>query len=81
VPLTIFSIKGLSGNRREPIQAAAVAGGKHARGPNQGWIAGTPRGTVHVLLTRPDGFERSVGFGPDEEAAVISEMVRATLEE
>ena len=45
------------------------------------WIAVDPRGTVRVLMTGPDGFERSAGFGPDEDAAVISEMVRASLEE
>jgi hypothetical protein len=32
-------------------------------------------------MTGPDGFERSVGFAPDEDAAIITELVRATLEE
>jgi hypothetical protein len=73
MPLTIFSIKGLSGNRREHIEAAVVAGGKHARGPHEGWIAVEPRGTVRVLIT--------LGFAPDEDVAVIGELVRATLEE
>ena len=81
MPLTIFSTKGLPGSRRERIEAAVVAGGKHARGPHEGWIAVDPRGTVRVLITGPDGFERSVGFAPDEDAVVISELVRATLEE
>ena len=39
------------------------------------------RGIVCVLMTGPDGFERSVGFAPDEDAAVITDMVRASLEE
>jgi hypothetical protein len=58
-----------------------VAGGKHARGPHEGWIAVDPRGTVRVLMTGPDGFERSVGVAPDEDAVVTAELVRATLEE
>jgi hypothetical protein len=36
---------------------------------------------MRVLMTGPDGFERTVRFGPDENGAVITEMVRATLEE
>ena len=39
------------------------------------------RGMMRVLMTGPDGFERSVGFAPDEDAGVISELVRGTLEE
>ena len=81
MPFTVFSIKGLSGSRRERIEAAVVAGGKHARGRHEGWIAVDLRGTVRVLITGPDGFERSVAFAPDEDVAVISELVRATLEE
>ena len=81
MPFTVFSIKGLSGSRRERIEAAVVAGGKHARGPHEGWISVDLRGTVRVLITGPDGFERSVAFAPDEDVAVISELVRATLEE
>jgi hypothetical protein len=42
--ITIFSTKGLSTNRRERIDAAVVAGGTHARGPHEGWIAVDPRG-------------------------------------
>jgi hypothetical protein len=63
MPLTIFSTKGLSGNRRERIEAAVVAGGKHACGSHEGWIGVDQRGTVRVLVTGPDGFERSLGFG------------------
>jgi hypothetical protein len=32
-------------------------------------------------MTGPDGFERSVGVAPDEDAVVTAELVRATLEE
>jgi hypothetical protein len=81
MPLTVFSVKGLAGHRRERIEAAVVAGGKHVRGPREAWIAVDPRGTVRVLMTGPDGFERSVGFAPDEEAALIAETVRTSLED
>jgi hypothetical protein len=40
-----------------------------------------PRGIVRVLMTGPDGFERSVGFAPDEDTAIITEMVRASLDD
>jgi hypothetical protein len=30
MPLTVFAVKGVPGNRRERIEAAVVAGGKHA---------------------------------------------------
>ena len=81
MPLTVFSVKGLAGHRRERIEAAVIAGGKHVRAPHEAWIAMDPRGTVRVLMTGPDGFDRSVGFAPDEDAAVITEIVRASLED
>ena len=81
MPITVFSVKGVPGNRRERIEAAVVAGGKSTRKPHEAWIAVDPRGTVRVLMTGPDGFERSVGFAPDEDAAVITELVRASLED
>jgi hypothetical protein len=48
----IFSIKGLSGTRRERVEAAVVAGGEHARGPHEGWITvdGTVRRTAAVPM-------------------------------
>jgi hypothetical protein len=79
MPLTVFSVKGLAGHRRKRIEAAVVAGGKHVHGPHEAWIAVDPRGTVRLLMTGPDGFERSVSFAPDEDTAVITEMVRASL--
>jgi hypothetical protein len=59
MPLTIFSIRGLPGSRRERLEAAVVAGGKHARAPHEGWIAVDLRGTVRALIIGPDGFEPS----------------------
>jgi hypothetical protein len=63
MPLTVFDIKGAPGNRRERIEAAVVAGGRHARGPHEAWIAADPfQGGFCVLITVPQGFERSVAF-------------------
>ena len=42
MPLTVFDIKGVPGTRRERIQVAVVAGGRHATGPHEAWIAADP---------------------------------------
>ena len=82
MPLTIFDIKGVPGSRREPIEAAVVAGGQLAPGPHEAWIAADPfKGGFRVLITRPQGFERSVMFALADDPAVIAERVRETLEE
>jgi hypothetical protein len=31
MPLTVFDVRGITGNRRERIEAAVVAGGKHGK--------------------------------------------------
>jgi len=68
--------------RRERIEAAVEAGGKHVAEPHEAWIAaGTFRGGVKVLITGPQGFERTVAFALDEEPATITERVRETLED
>jgi hypothetical protein len=36
---------------------------------------------VKVIVTGPDSFERGVAFAVDEDAAVIAERVRATIED
>jgi hypothetical protein len=81
MPLTVFSVKGLAGHRRERIEAAVIAGGKQVCAPHEAWITVDARGIVRVLMTGPNGFERSVGFAPDEGAAAITEMVRVSLED
>jgi hypothetical protein len=82
MPLTVFAVKGIPGNRREPIEAAVVAGGKHVSGPHEAWIAADPfRGGFRVLITGPQGFERAVTFAIDDNPAVIAERVREALEE
>ena len=82
MPVTVFDIKGIPGHRRERIEAAIVAGGKHVSGPHEAWIAADPfRGGFQVLITGPQGFERTVTFATDDDPAVIAERVRDTLED
>jgi hypothetical protein len=80
MPLKVFDIKGVPGNRRERIEAAVVAGGRYARGPHEAWIAADPfRGGFRVLITGPQGFERIVVFALDDDPAVITGRVRETM--
>jgi hypothetical protein len=82
MPLTVFQIKGVPRHRRERIEAAVVAGGRHVSGPHEAWIATDPfRGGVKVLITGPHGFERTVTFALDDDPAVIAERVRETIED
>ena len=81
MPLAIFDIKGIAAPRRERIEAAVVAGGKHVSAPHEGWIATDQDGRVRVLITGPHGFQRTVTFPADETPAVITDLVRTTLVE
>ena len=82
MPLTVFDCKGISATRRERIEAAVEAAGRHFARPYEGWIAADPfRGGVRVLITGPDGFERTVTFSLDEAPATITERVRETIED
>lgn len=82
MPLTIFDCKGIPATRRERIEAAVEAGGKHVAESYEGWIAADPfRGGVRVLITGPQGFERSVMFGIDDDPIVITRQVRVTIDE
>jgi hypothetical protein len=82
MPLTVFSLRGVPGNRRERIEAAVVAGGRQTTGPHEAGIAADPfNGGFRVLITGPHGFERTVKFAIDDDAAVIAERVRETMEE
>jgi hypothetical protein len=82
MPLTVFDIKGVPGNRRERIEAAVIAGGRQASGPQEAWIAADLlKGGFRVLITGPQGFERSVVFAIDDDLAEITQRVRETLEE
>ena len=82
MPLTVFDCKGIPATRRERIQAAVEAGGRHVKEPYEGWIAADPfRGGVRVVITGPQGFERTVLFALEEHPAVITERVRETIDE
>jgi hypothetical protein len=43
MPVTVFQIKGIPGHRRERIETAVIAGGRHASGPHEAWIAAAAR--------------------------------------
>jgi hypothetical protein len=81
MPVTVFDIKGLPGHRRERIEAAVVAGGKHTKAPHEAWIAADPFKRFRVLITGSNGFERTVTFAIGDDPAVIAERVRETLDE
>jgi hypothetical protein len=82
MPLTVFDIKGVPGHRRERIEAAVIAGGRHVRGPYEAWIAADPfKSGFRVLITGLEGFERTVLFAIDDDPAVVAERVRETMEE
>ena len=73
MPPVVFPIKGVPRARRERIEAAVVAGGRHATGPHEAWIAADPfNGGFRVLITGPHGFERTVTFAIDDDPAVIA---------
>ena len=75
-PITVFDVKGVPGHRREHIEAAVVAGGKHASTPYEAWIAADPfKGGFRLLITGPHGFERTAIFGIDDEP--LSQIVSA----
>ena len=82
MPITVFDTKGISGNRRERIEAAVVAGGAHTTTPYEAWIlADAFRGGFKVVITGPQGFERTAVFATDEGPATIKERIRETIEE
>jgi hypothetical protein len=46
----VFQSRGVPGHRRERIEVAVVAGGRHTSGPHEAWIAADPfRGGIKVL--------------------------------
>jgi hypothetical protein len=82
VSLTVFDCKGIPATRRENIEAAVTAGGKHLNAAHEAWIAADPFcGNVRVIITGPQGFERHVAFAMNEDSCEISRRVRETIEE
>jgi hypothetical protein len=81
MPLAVFDCKGVSATHRERIEAVVEAAGKHVAQPYEGWIAADPfGGGVRVLITGPQGFERTVTFALDEAPATITVRVRETVD-
>jgi hypothetical protein len=76
-----FRLQGIPATRRERIEAAVEAGGRHVKEQYEGWITADPFRGVRVVITGPQGFERAVLFALDEDPAVITQRVRETIEE
>src|SRR6516162_2104056 len=56
MPLLVFDCKGIPATRRERIEGAVDAGGRHVKEQYEGWIAADPfRGGVRVVITGPQG--------------------------
>jgi len=82
MPLTVFDTKGIPAHRRERIEAAVLAAGKHVSQLYEAWISTDPfRGDVSVLITGPHGFERRAAFALDENPAEITRRVRVTIDD
>ena len=82
MPITVFDTKGIPATRRERIEAAVEAAGRGLAAPHEAWISADPfRGGFKVLLTGPDGLERTAVFAVDEDPAVITARIRETLED
>src|ERR1035438_2207560 len=82
MPLTVFDCKGIPASRRARIDAAVVAAGRNLAQTFEAWIAaGFRRGGVRVMITGPQGFDRTVAFDLDEDPAVITQRVRETIED
>ena len=82
MPITVFEAKGIPGNRRERIEGAVVAAGANISTSYEAWILADPfRGGFKVLITGPQGFQRTAVFDIDEGPATIKERIRETIEE
>jgi hypothetical protein len=80
MPLTVFDCKGIPTSRRARIEGAVVAAGRNLSQPYEAWIAADPlRGGVRVMITGPQGLDRTVTFELGEDAAVITQRVRKTI--
>jgi hypothetical protein len=56
MPLIVFDCKGIPATRRERIETAVEAGGRHVKEQYEGWIAADPfRGGVRADITRLQG--------------------------
>src|SRR5664280_3627227 len=82
MPLTVSDAKGIPASRRARIEGAVVAAGRNLSQPCEAWIAADlPRGAVRVMITGPQGFDRTVAFDVTDDQAVITQRIRETLED
>ena len=82
MPLSVFDSKGIPTSRRARIEGAVVAAGRNLSQPYEAWIAADlPRGAVRVMITGPQGFDRTVTFDLAEDPAVIAQRIRETIED
>ena len=82
MPITVYDVRGVPGHRRERIEAAVVTGGRHVSLPYEAWIVADPfKGGFRLLITGPNGFERTVTLAVDDDPAAIADRVRQTLDE
>jgi hypothetical protein len=82
MPLTVFDCKGIPASRRARIEGAVVAASRNLSQPYEAWIAADlPRGAVRVMITGPQGFDRTVTFDLAEDPAVITQRIRETIED
>jgi hypothetical protein len=82
MPLTVFDCRGIPALRRDRIEAAAVAGGRHQSDLYEAWISTDPfHRDVRVIITGPHGFERRAAFAVDEDSAEFTRRVRATIDD
>jgi hypothetical protein len=82
MPLTVFDCKGIPASRRARIEGAVVAAGRNLSQPYEAWIAAdSRRGSVRVMITGPQGFDRTVTFDLAEDPAVITQRIRETIED
>ena len=64
MPLIIFDCKGIPATRRERIETAVEAGGRHVKEQYEGWIAADPfRGGVRVIITGLQGVTGLTSLG------------------
>jgi len=78
----VFDCKGIPATRRERIEVAVTAGGKHLDEPYEAWIAADRfHGDARVIITGRQGFERHVAFAMNEDPSEISRRVRETIDE
>ncbi len=82
MPITIFDAKGIPATRRERIEAAVAAAGRHLSRRFEAWIVAErcPPGYA-VRMTGAQGFDRVAQFSGSETEAEITERVRVTLED